>query len=67
MVCWRPRLLRESVAASTASRARLAQGSVAASGAAGERRAARWPHNSVQEPPDARARPVVARSAIGAA
>jgi len=34
---------------------------------AGERRAARWPHNSVQEPPDARARPVVARSAIGAA
>ena len=48
------------------ARVRLAQGSVAASGAAGER-AARWPQNSVQEPPDARARRVVARSAIGAA
>ena len=49
------------------ARVRLAQGSVAVSGAAGERRAARWGSSRVQEMPSARARPVVARSAIGAA
>ena len=69
IVCWCVDIVQgpPSSTSNDGVRVRLAQGSVAVSGAAGERRAARWASSCVQELLSARPRPVVARSAIGAA